>query len=455
MVRSICIGFGAFLLTPAIHAAEGNEALQERVEQLSRQLQELREHIHGEQSEKNTREVTTLESSDEIAATPPLVDLTPQQIPSLKDSGDSNVLTNPWWRNFDISGFGAAGYFDTGSAGTRDDGGFEIKEVSLFVTADVWENIELFMELQTNRLGKDDDKFTRTGEVYVHFHDIPISDSITVGLKLGRIDIPFGEEYLWQDSIDNPLITNTAAYPYGWDEGILVYGSYGGLSWIAAVTDGTDHRSQEENSDKALNLKISGSPLDALEVSLSVMVNGDVSKSAIEFGGSHFRPVGIAHESTLGVSTSSEVGANLLETNAKYEFSLRNKRAFLAFSLGSAEADDNDPIFDRDFRWFSIEPYLQLNNSWYVLLRYSEIGTYDSSAGYHFDGKTFAGGNSAFGYDTQRFRRMSAGLGWTPNPHVRAKFEIARDWFELIDVSPFTPRNKDRSFAGFEIAVGF
>ena len=40
-------------------------------------------------------------------------------------------------------------------------------------------------------------------------------------MKLGRIDIPFGDEYLWQDAIDNPLITNSAAYPYGWDEGIL------------------------------------------------------------------------------------------------------------------------------------------------------------------------------------------------------------------------------------------
>ena len=453
MARSICIVFGVLTLSPLIHAAENNEQLQEQVDQLNRQLQELTAQIHREQSDSSLEETTPGNANSAEATS--LVNLTPQQKPSIEDAGDSNVLTNPWWRNFDISGFGAAGYYDTGSAGTRDNGGFEVKEASLFITADVWENVEFFTELQTNRLGKDNDKFARTGEVYVHFLDISLADAVTVGLKIGRIDIPFGEEYLWQDSIDNPLITNTAAYPYGWDEGVLVYGAFRSMSWIAAITDGTDDRSQEENSDKALNVKVYGSPIKALELSLSVMTNGDVSKSAIEFGGSHFRPVGIAHESTLGISPSTEVNADLIEVNAKYEFSLGNHRAYLALSLGSADADDSDPLFDRDFQWYSIEPFLQLNNNWYALLRYSEIGTYDGDEGYHFDGKTFAGGNAAFGYDTRRFQRLSAGLGWTPNPHVRAKFEIAKDWFELIDVSPFEPNNEDRGFVGLEIAVGF
>ena len=165
------------------------------------------------------------------------------------------MLTNPWWKNIEISGFGAAGFYDTGSAGTRADGGFEIKEASLFFDAEVWKDISFFLELQTNRLGKDDTLFTRTGEVYAHFRNIGAEDS-TLGIKLGRFDLPFGEEYLWQDAIDNPLITNSAAYPYGWDEGILIYDTTRHFSWIAAITSGTDARSKEENSAKALNLKI-------------------------------------------------------------------------------------------------------------------------------------------------------------------------------------------------------
>ena len=455
MVRSICIFFGIILLTPIARAATTVDELQDQVDQLSQQLLKLQDQIQLERPDESAPDAPTSELSDEVSADAAFVDLSPQQQHSIEDVNNSNVLSNPWWRNFDISGFGAAGYYDTGSAGTRDNGGFEIKEASLFVTAEVWDDVEFFIELQTNRLGKDNDKFSRTGEVYVHFHDISLTDSVTVGLKLGRIDIPFGEEYLWQDAIDNPLITNSAAYPYGWDEGLLVYGDIHGLGWIAAITDGTDDRSTEENSDKALNFKIYGRPIESLDLSLSMMTNGDVSKSAIEFGGSHFRPVGVAHQSTAGISPSTEVDGDLLEFNAKYSFSVASYEAYLALAVGAAKSDDSDPLFDRDFRWFSIEPLLKFNTHWYATLRFSEIGTYDGGEGYHFDGKTFAGGNAAFGYDTQRFQRLSIGLGWTPNPHIRAKLEFGRDRFELIDVSALTPNNGNRSFAGFEIAVGF
>jgi len=455
MVRSICIVLGVFLLTPVTQATDAVDELQEQVNQLSQQLRALQEQIRQERSDEFAQEETTLPKSHDETENTSFVDLSLQQKSSIEEAAGTNVLSNPWWRNFDLSGFGAVGYYDTGSAGTRGNGSFEIKEASLFVTAEVWDDVEFFMELQTNRLGKDDDKFTRTGEVYVHFHDVSITDSMAVGLKIGRIDIPFGEEYLWQDAIDNPLITNSAAYPYGWDEGILVYGDFHGLGWIAAITDGTDDRSTEENSDKAFNFKIYGSPLEALDLSLSMMTNGAVSKSAIEFGGSHFRPVGVAHQSTLGTSPSTEVDGDLIEINAKYSVPVVGKKTHLALTFGLAKADDSDPLFDRDFRWFSVEPFLEFGKNWYAALRYSEIGTYESTEGYHFDGKTFAGGNSAFGYDAERFRRISIGLGWTPNPHVRAKLEIGRDLYELIDVSPLVPNNGDRSFAGFEIAVGF
>lgn len=454
MIRTICMLLVAFPLTPVTQAAETAGELQEQVDQLSRELQNLQDEIDRVRSGESVTPENSYDAPDENS----FVDLTPQQKLSLEDAGDAdggNVLSRPWWKNFDISGFGAIGYYRTGSAGTRSNGSFEIKEASLFVTAEVWDDVEFFVEIQTNRLGKDNDKFVRTGEVYIHLHDIALTDSTTVGLKVGRIDIPFGEEYLWQDAIDNPLITNSAAYPYGWDEGVLVYGDFGGLRWIAAITDGTDDRSTEENSDKAFNVKIYGHPLESLDLSLSVMTNGAVSKSAIEFGGSHFRPVGAAHQSTLGTSPSSEVDADLMELNAKYSFNFAGNDAYLALSFGSARSDDSDSLFDRDFRWFSIEPFLQFKQNWYMILRYSEIGTYDGDSGHHFDGKTFAGGNAAFGWDTRRFQRMSLGFGWTPNPHVRTKLEIAQDRFELIDASALDPDNKNRGFAGFEVAVRF
>ncbi len=443
------VGLLAALLAPAAYAADTDPKLQEQVERLQNEVRQLSEQVESLQPEN-----ANIGESNEVNESS-LVDLRDDKQSYIDGDGASHTLSKPWWRNFDFSGFAAVGYYDTGSAGTRDNGSFEIKEASLFITTEVWENTEFFLEFQTNRLGSDDAKFTRTGEVYVHFTDLALTDDVSIGVKIGRIDIPFGEEYLWQDAIDNPLITNSASYPYGWDEGVLVYGELKGFNWIAAITDGTDARSADDSSDKAINLKFYGRPIESLDVSLSLMTNGDTNESGIEFGGSHFQPVGSEYPSSLGVSTSPQVNAHLFELNARYEFADNGNGPYVAVSFGAAQTDDDDAAFERDFRWFSIEPSIRLSNDWYALVRYSEIGTYDRNEGHHFDGKTFAGGNGTLGFDTRRFRRVSIGAGWLPNPRIRVKLEFAKDDFELIDASTFTPNNGDRGFVGLEVAVGF
>jgi hypothetical protein len=430
-------------------------------EQESVDLQSLYQEMLSLRAEVTAlrREVTTLRSAQSSTQfstqssttvsvprnTATLVDLSEQDVDL--DVDTQHILSRPWWLNVEVYGFAAAGYYDTGEDATRDHGGFEIKESSLFVEADVWDDVGFFVELQTNRLGADDSKFVRTGEVYMHFRDIASSN---IGVKVGRIDLPFGEEYLWQDAIDNPLITNSASYPYGWDEGVLVYGSARYFDWVVSVTDGTDARSIEDNSDKAYSVKVSRDLAADWYTSASYLHNGDNVKSAIEFGGSHFQPV----QSDAGSSPSSEVSSDLFEVNVKRSFMVNEHAAYASMTLGYARQDDDARGFDRDLRWFSVEPYLQLNPNWYAVVRYSEIGTYDDSRGFHFDGKTFAGGNSAFGYDVRRFQRTAFGIGWKPNPNMVSKLEIGKDRFDLIDSSVLTDFN-DRYFIGLETAIGF
>ena len=40
------------------------------------------------------------------------------------------------------------------------------------------------------------------------------------------------------------------------------------------------------------------------------------------------------------------------------------------------------------------------------------------------------------GYDVMRFRRVSFGVGWEPNPQVRVKLEVGEDDFELVNAAP-------------------
>lgn len=456
MYRSVFLTFVFVLSAAQVHSNENIAELNKHMLDLVRQVNELSTKLERLQEEqqtiKSSAESVATKDSRSTGIASDSVNLNADELPSLDSGQGSHVLTNPWWKNVQINGFVAAGFYDTGAAGTRENGGFEIKEATLFVEADVWENTSLFVELQTNRLGKDEDKFVRTGEVYIHLRDIQLTKNTSIGVKLGRIDIPFGEEYLWQDAIDNPLITNSAAYPYGWDEGLLVYSQWGAVNWIVAVTDGTDARSEEDNSDKALNLKLYGRLSDDWYLSVSYMHNGANSKSAIEFGGSHFQPV---LDSSVGSSVSQQVDSDLFEINTKYHFRVSDMRAYVSLSAGLANQDDDDSLFDRDFHWFLVEPFLQINNKWYTVLRYSEIGTYDEDEGYHFDGKTFAGGNGAFGFDTERFRRLGIGLGWRPNPHIVTKLEVGKDWFDVIETSPLLTNNNDRKFIGLEMAVKF
>ncbi|MFT5326142.1 MAG: hypothetical protein ACI8P0_004016 [Planctomycetaceae bacterium] len=124
-------------------------------------------------------------------------------------------------------------------------------------------------------------------------------------------------------------------------------------------------------------------------------------------------------------------------------------------SFGQAFQDDSVNAFDRNFLWYSVEALHPLSDKTYVVARFSDIGTYDSGEGYHFDGKITAGGNSAFGYDAKRFQRLSVRLGWTPNPRTVIKAEVGSDWYDVIDASAFTPRDDDRWLAGMEVVLAF
>ncbi|MBI5850377.1 MAG: hypothetical protein HZB39_04970 [Planctomycetes bacterium] len=383
------------------------------------------------------------------------VDLGDRQLSSISGEAAQDPLSRAWYETFDLWGFGAVGFLDTGDDGTRPDGGFLIQEASLFVEAHAWENLSFFYEVQTNRLGQDGAKYIRTGEVYAHFSNLwSDDDGNAVGLKAGRIDIPFGEEYLWQDATDNPLISNSAGYPYGFDEGLLLYGSYAGVGWVASITDGTDGRSIEDDPAKALTAKLYGSPCEDLYLSASLMKNGDAGESAFEFGGSHFVPVGsgAGQPSVLGDSPSTKVDATLFELDTRWRFL---RQGTLAGSFGQAHVDDPIDAFDRDLTWFAVQPRWDFSGGFYAVARWSEIGTYDAGEGYHFDGKTLADGNVAYGFDAKRLRRISVGLGWKPNPRTLVKLEVGRDAFEVIDASPLRPSADERLFVGLQLVVWF
>lgn len=423
--------------------------LRSLVEKQQRQIEEQRRIINI-----LLERVSALESQ-EIFPPKKKVDLSYEETMEVKGgAAKEHILAKEWFRRFDVSGFGAAGFLRTGQDAKRPKGGFLNYEASLFIDADVWDDVSFFTEVQTIRLGDENTKLLRTAEVYLHLRNVlkNISDDL-LGIKVGRMDIPYGEEYLWQDAIDNPLLTYSTGWPYGWDEGILLYGRLGKLGWIASLMDGSDVRGTDDDADKAVSLKLYGKPTKSLYLSSSFMRNGEAGQSAMEFAGSHIEAVGRGdHSSSLGVSPSTKVNSYLYELDARYTF---NTKGYLSLTFGQVFVDDDTSIFDRDFIYFSLEPLYNLTDKFYLILRFSGIGTFDDEEGYHFDGKPYADGNSKFGYDTKSLFRAALGVGYRLNPRTLIKVEYSHDDFKLIRASTKNAADEDRDLIGAQVAVKF
>jgi len=234
-------------------------------------------------------------------------------------------------------------------------------------------------------------------------------------------------------------------------EGVALYGSTRGVDWIASVTSGSAQSNSSDGPEKTFNLKVSGKPASPLELSGSLMHQGATRASALAFGGSALDPVGSNGTSSAGASPSSRIDATLGELDATV---LGPERTSLGLTWGHASVDDDVSAFDRTFQWFRIEPRFDLSPTVYAVLRYSEIGTYDSKEGYHFDGLMIAGGGT-FGYDVRRLQRIAGGIGWHPNPHTTFKLEVGHDRFWLIDAATADPDAGERTYFGAGVVVSF
>ncbi|MFA6111810.1 MAG: hypothetical protein WDA75_23860 [Candidatus Latescibacterota bacterium] len=383
----------------------------------------------------------------------PTVDLSGVELASLDTSGVSaQVLGRPWYQNLRLSGFAAFWLARTGKNGTQPDAGFLVKEATLFVEAEAWEKVEVFCEVQIPPPLQDGSTPVRTGELYVHLRNLLGRwGEELVSLKVGRFDLPFGEEYLWQDAPDNPLVSNSAAYPWLWDEGIAAHGKLRGLAWVAAITDGTVRRSQESGPGKTLAARIGGRPWPRISLSASLMKSGQTSGGPLLLGGTPLKPVGSGGSSTGGISPSASVDGLYYELDAGL---LPVRRLRLDLTFGQVWIDDAVARFDRRLTCFAVQPVYRPSPSFHLAVRYSEIGTYDAGEGYCIDGEFLAGGQEAFGYDARRLRRWAAGIGWSPNPRTRIKFEVGADRFWVIDGSP-AASGADRGVVVGEVAVTF
>jgi len=390
------------------------------------------------------------------------VDLSQDELPALPSAdGDydagGEVAARPWYRNVDLFGFAAGGLVWTEEDGTDDKGSFLNYQGNLELRAQAWEDVYLHSELALAQIGHEDEPHVRVGELYVQLRDVTsvlFGWPSGVGMKVGRMDVPFGEDYRTRDVLDNPLITWSAAIPYAIDEGLLLYGTTAGVGWIATAMNGNLRRADDDDAEKFLSLKIFRDVTDSLYASASAYWNGDASVAAMGLGGNYWMPVGgWDYFSSAGVSASDKVDAYSYELDLRYDLP---RASHVKAQFGQVFVDDANDAFSRTIYYGQLEPlWTMFDGRFYVAARASFVGTFDDEEGYVFEGRPFADGSDGFGYDTESLWRIALGAGYRPNDRMLLKLEWSRDRFALIDGSPLRGRNQARNLVGALLAVGF
>ncbi|HEY4953032.1 MAG TPA: hypothetical protein VII71_06565 [Verrucomicrobiae bacterium] len=342
-----------------------------------------------------------------------------------------------------LSGEGGVAFFNTGRAGFAPQSEFRVDEARLFVEAPVWQEVYFFGEADL-ATRENVNLNLQLGELYLDFEDVSQwwGRDHQLNGRAGRLNIPFGEEYLERNAIDNPLISHSLSDLWGFDPGVELYGSLGRFSYVLAVQNGGGANGvQDFDGDKSVVGKICFDPDRHWHFSVSGMRTGDVSAqkdftSAEWFGNGFFQ--------SLGSPATSEFHANLLEGDVTGRWSSGHVSAF----GGYVRYDDNDPAADngRDIFYYSVEGVQQLPKNFYAAARFSDILA-DKGVPVVGEGNP----NAYFSSLTTGLWRLSLGIGYHFSDRLVIKTEYT---FEHGRQVSGTARDHE-DFFGTEAAFKF
>ncbi|MDB6068656.1 MAG: hypothetical protein JWR26_4864 [Pedosphaera sp.] len=318
----------------------------------------------------------------------------------------------------DITGEGGLAFFQSQSNGQHPNPEFRIDEARLFLEAPVWKDVYFFTELdlatrETTSLD------LNVGQLYLDFEDVSQlwGRDRMLNLRVGRFDVPFGEEYLERFAIDNPLISHSVSDIWGQDDGVEFYGSLGRVQWVLAVQNGGGQTSQALQGDKAVTGRVSYDPTKWLHLSVSGMRTGDQKvqneTSAVWFGGGWFRPLDPSGSATT-------FHANLAEGDVQVHLG----PVIFKAAGGYINSGDNDPSVSnrRDVYYYYLEGIQSFTSKLYGAARFSQIFANngfpivgDGKMGEFFFGPTL----------TTDYWRLSLATGYRFSPNLLVKGEYS------------------------------
>ena len=368
-----------------------NRLLQQQVQQQQQQINELRERVdHLQPSEHPDRQSPTPETRPTQG----------RDGPPRTDSPGFQAA-----RAIRVSGEAGLAYFSSTKAGAFPNAEFRIDDAKVFLEAPIWKNVYFFTGLELASR-EETENTIHIGELYADIEDLFVAArDRRLSARIGRFNIPFGEEYQDRSVMANPLISHSVADVWGIDEGVQVYGTFDRLQFNVAVQNGGSPTRRDFNQDKSVTVRLSTEPVRSLHLSASAHRTGKLDvkndlSSEIWFGGEYLGPLGIP-------ANTRTFQASLLQFDAAWHWAQGHVNA----AVGAMRINDDRPAVDdlRRARYFSVELVQQITPSLYAATRYGEIRV---PHGYPVVG---LGDYGKFYYaspPTKSLQRLSLGFGY-------------------------------------------
>lgn len=420
----------------ALAGAESDGARLEAVLQQNRQLQEQLQRQQKTIDEINLRMAEVLRASERHERELRGLDAASTAAPAARSARDNVVR---------VAAEAGIGLFDTGAKGQFPNAELRVDDPVVSIEAAVQRNVYVFTELRLLTRETTAEAF-QLGELYVDFEDVSAAWGRPgeLSLRAGRLNVPFGEEYLQRTPVTNPLISHSLSDIWGVDEGVEAYGKVGPIGYVVAVQNGGVSRLRDFTQDKAIVGRLSWDPSRWLHVSGSAMRTGTLGAktdyvSEVWFGGAVFRSIGAPQRTTL-------FSANLFQGDA----TLRWRGGHAAGSLGRAVYHDDEQGRGnrRSFDYGHVETVQSLAGPLFAALRYSFIRVpkgYPVAGWGHLDAYFFSP------VQTTRLERTSVGFGYRFGAPLVLKFEYAWESGRTTAGESRTGEN----FFGTELGVRF
>ena len=390
--------FVALFIAATLRLRADNTNLTDEVRLLREENALLQQQVKQQGAQLNTliQKVNNLESAHQI------------------EGGNDRPLPEGRLEKLHIGGEGGVGYSATEPDGYAPNGKFQLDDARLFMEAPVYDDVYFYGELVLAYPGQYDNSL-QLGELYAEFENISKlwNKNDQLNARLGQMYIPFGEEYLTRNAIDNPLISQSLLDFWGVTPGVELYGNLGKFTYVLAAQNGADG-ANGAGGDKSVAGRIGFDPNEHWHFSVSGMRTGDLNAdqlSAMWFANGFFR--------SIGSTKTSRFHAEAVEG----DITARWKSGHVSAFGGWVGYHDNDqPTSNsRDIYYYSAEVLQNLPKKFYAVTRFSQA--------FCNNGMPMVGyGNFSdyfFNTQTTELWRLSLGLGYRFSDRLVLKMEYS------------------------------